>query len=47
MLVALVFSRPMTGPRFVDVAENSLYWYFIVLSWIPLYLTIYFAPRLL
>jgi hypothetical protein len=22
-----------------------LYWYFIVLWWIPIYLTVYFAPR--
>jgi cytochrome c oxidase subunit III len=45
VLTALVFVGPMTKPRFVDVSENSLYWYFIVLWWIPIYLTIYFAPR--
>ena len=31
--------------RFVDVSENGLYWYFVVASWIPIYLTVYFAPR--
>lgn len=45
VLMALMFSNSITAPRFVDVSENSLYWYFIVLWWIPIYVTIYFAPR--
>ena len=45
VLAALMFSGPVTTKRFVDVAENGLYWYFIVLWWIPIYLTVYFAPR--
>ena len=45
VLAVLTFTYPMTGPRFVDVGENSLYWFFIVAWWIPIYLTIYFMPR--
>jgi cytochrome c oxidase subunit III len=45
VLLAMAFTVPMTGPRFVDISENSLYWYFIVLWWVPIYLTVYFAPR--
>lgn len=45
VLLALMNSRSVTAPRFVDVSENSLYWYFIVVWWVPIYLTIYFAPR--
>ena len=45
VLLALMTAGPVTEPRFVDVSENSLYWYFIVLLWVPVYLTIYFAPR--
>ena len=45
VLTALIFAGPVTERRFVDVSENSLYWYFIVAWWIPIYLTIYFAPR--
>ena len=45
VLLALAFTQPMSQERFVDMSENSLYWYFIVLWWIPVYLTIYFAPR--
>jgi cytochrome c oxidase subunit III len=28
-----------------DVADNSFYWYFMVLSWIPLYLIVYLGPQ--
>ena len=45
VLTALMFIGPVTDRRFVDVSENSLYWYFIVAWWIPIYLTIYWAPR--
>jgi len=45
VLLALAFVGPNTRKRFVDYSENSLYWYFIVSWWIPIYLTIYFAPR--
>ena len=45
VLTALMFSDKVEGKRFVDVSENALDWYFIVLSWIPVYLVIYFAPR--
>jgi heme/copper-type cytochrome/quinol oxidase subunit 3 len=45
VLAALMFIGPVTPRRFVDVSENGLYWYFIVLWWIPVYLTLYWAPR--
>ena len=45
VLTALMVRGPVTEQRFVDTSENSLYWYFIVAWWIPIYLTIYFAPR--
>ena len=36
-----------TSPRrLVDVDENSLYWRFVWLSWIPIYILIYWLPRL-
>jgi len=47
VLLAMAWTKPMTRKRFVDLSENSLYWYFIVAWWIPIYLVIYFAPRLL
>ena len=45
VLAALLFIGPVTERRFVDVSENSLYWYFIVAWWIPIYLVLYWAPR--
>jgi cytochrome c oxidase subunit 3 len=46
VLAAIAFFGPMDERRFVDVAENSLYWYFVVISWLPIYALIYFAPRI-
>ena len=34
------------GRRHVDVDENSLYWRYVWLMWIPIYLMIYWIPRL-
>jgi cytochrome c oxidase subunit I+III len=45
VLTALVYTGFAEPKRLVDVSENALYWYFVVLTWIPIYLTIYFAPR--
>lgn len=45
VLTAVTFKEPVEGRRYVDIAENSGYWDFIVLSWIPIYAVIYWAPR--
>jgi cytochrome c oxidase subunit III len=47
VLTALMFTRHGRGKRFVDVSENAFYWYFVVLTWLPLYAVIYLAPRIL
>jgi cytochrome c oxidase subunit 3 len=46
VLLALLFIGPIDESRFVDVSDNSMYWYFVVLSWLPIYAVIYIAPRL-
>jgi len=46
VLTALMFVGPIEEKRFVDVAENAVYWYFVVLAWLPVYAVIYIAPRL-
>ena len=46
VLGVLLFTGPFEGKRLVDVSENALYWYFVVLSWLPVYAVIYLAPRL-
>ena len=47
VLTALMFVGPIEEKRFVDVEENSAYWYFVVAAWLPIYGVIYWAPRLL
>jgi cytochrome c oxidase subunit III len=47
VLTALFFTGPLSGKRFVDVAENSLYWYFVVWVWLPIYFTVYWGARAL
>jgi heme/copper-type cytochrome/quinol oxidase subunit 3 len=47
LVLTVLFFRPslVEGKRFVDAAENAGYWNFVVLTWIPIYLVIYWAPR--
>jgi cytochrome c oxidase subunit 3 len=46
VLTVLMFTGPLEGKRFSDVSDNSFYWYFVVLAWLPIYAVIYLAPRL-
>ena len=47
IVLAVLFRlpKPLEGKRHVDVSENGLYWYFVVYSWIPIYLVLYWFPR--
>jgi heme/copper-type cytochrome/quinol oxidase subunit 3 len=45
VLTLLAYTGPFEAKRFVDVSENALYWVFVVLSWLPIYAVIYWAPR--
>jgi cytochrome c oxidase subunit 3 len=45
VLTVLMFKGPLEGKRFVDVAENSGYWDFVVITWLPIYAVVYWAPR--
>ena len=47
VLTALMFTPvAYEGRRQVDVDENSLYWRYVWLLWIPIYLMVYWVPRL-
>jgi heme/copper-type cytochrome/quinol oxidase subunit 3 len=46
VLAVLMFTRHGHGKRFSDVSDNAFYWYFVVFTWIPLYLLIYWFPRM-
>ncbi|HEY0884068.1 MAG TPA: cytochrome c oxidase subunit 3 [Ramlibacter sp.] len=47
VLAVLFHTGPLDGKRFVDVSENSMYWYFVVLVWLPIYFTLYWGARAL
>jgi cytochrome c oxidase subunit III len=47
VLVAIMFTKhAKNSRRFGDVQDNALYWNFVVITWIPLYICIYWIPRL-
>jgi cytochrome c oxidase subunit III len=45
-LSVVMFTGPLDANRFVDVAENAMYYYFVIASWLPIYALLYFGPRL-
>jgi heme/copper-type cytochrome/quinol oxidase subunit 3 len=45
VLTVLMFTRHGRGKRFADVEDNAFYWYFVVGSWVPMYILIYWVPR--
>jgi cytochrome c oxidase subunit 3 len=47
VLTVLAYTGPWEGKRFVDLSENAMYWYFVVIAWLPIYALIYLAPRFL
>jgi heme/copper-type cytochrome/quinol oxidase subunit 3 len=44
-LTLFVHTHEADGHRFSDVADNCLYWHFVVLAWLPLHALVYWAPR--
>ncbi len=46
VLAVLLVTGPLEGKRYSDVAENALYWYFVVIAWVPIYAVLYLAPRI-
>jgi heme/copper-type cytochrome/quinol oxidase subunit 3 len=47
VLAVLMMSDRIEGRRYVDVSENAMYWYFVVIAWLPIYAIIYFGARVL
>jgi heme/copper-type cytochrome/quinol oxidase subunit 3 len=47
VLAALMFTRHADNARrYGDVGDNAMYWNFVVLAWLPIYLCLYWVPRL-
>jgi cytochrome c oxidase subunit III len=46
VLTGLMFTRHSAeARRYVDVAENAMYWRFVWICWLPIYLLLYWLPR--
>jgi heme/copper-type cytochrome/quinol oxidase subunit 3 len=46
--LAVVYLLGRAQPKhYVHASENAIYWFFTTLSWVPLYLLIYWGPRFL
>jgi cytochrome c oxidase subunit 3 len=47
VLMCLMFSRHGDNPRrYGDVTDNAMYWNFVVATWLPMYVCLYWVPRL-
>jgi heme/copper-type cytochrome/quinol oxidase subunit 3 len=46
VLTVLVFRPAPKEKQLLDVRCDSLFWYFMVAVWVPLYFTVYVTPRL-
>jgi heme/copper-type cytochrome/quinol oxidase subunit 3 len=44
LFVVLLFVGPVEEKHLVDLRLNSLYWYFVVISWVVLFAVIYLDP---
>jgi cytochrome c oxidase subunit 3 len=47
VFTALMWFGPVEGKLFADADDNCFYWYFMSLVWLPIYVLIYWSPRLL
>jgi cytochrome c oxidase subunit 3 len=41
------FTHPIDGNHFSGIADNCVYWRFVVLTWLPIAALVYLGPRLL
>ncbi len=47
VLAVYSFGHPLDRKHAVDLQVNAVYWYFIVISWVVLYVVLYVSPWLL
>jgi len=44
-LTVFLFTHPVSSERLSDLDDDGIYWAFVVATWIPIYLLVYWAPR--
>lgn len=47
VVLTLAFRGYFSAERNIGVQVNGLYWHFVVIAWVPLFATLYLAPRFL
>ena len=47
LLTIFVHTHEMDGGRYSDISDNCMYWHFVVVTWLPIYALVYWAPRVL
>jgi heme/copper-type cytochrome/quinol oxidase subunit 3 len=47
LLALLMLRGPLERKHFVDANVNAVYWYFVVAAWVPLYVMVFWGPRLI
>jgi cytochrome c oxidase subunit 3 len=47
LLATWVFTKPLDMHRRVDATVLAVYWYWVAAVWIPFYVILYFAPRMI
>jgi cytochrome c oxidase subunit 3 len=45
VLAAMVFLKPVDGRKFSDVNDNAVFWHFVVVTWVLVYVIVYWVPR--
>lgn len=46
VLTVLAFVHEVDGRRFGDFSDDAVYWHFVVAAWLPIYVLLYWVPRL-
>jgi cytochrome c oxidase subunit III len=44
VMIAILFSRRRLDRHYSDATDVTFYWYFLVASWIPIYVIVYLGP---
>lgn len=45
VLAVMVFAKPVDGRKFSDCDDNAVFWHFIVVTWVVVYVMVYWVPR--
>jgi heme/copper-type cytochrome/quinol oxidase subunit 3 len=45
IVLVYIMLRPIEDHHFLDARLDGVFWYFIVVTWIPLYVVVYLVPR--